>query len=135
MHADLYKKIIRAKNFIEHCYSEQINISSIAREACVSDYHFIRTFKKIYKKTPHRYLTEKRIDKARELLGVTDRSVTDICFDVGFQSNGSFSSLFTRYVGYPPAVYRMQRQKKSHLSEKFPEKVIPNCFLIMNKAL
>ncbi|MEO8514562.1 MAG: AraC family transcriptional regulator [Ignavibacteria bacterium] len=135
MHTELYKNIIRAKNFIEKRYRDEIDISSIAREACVSDYHFIRTFKKIYKKTPHRYLTEKRIEKARELLGVSEQTVTDICFEVGFSSPGSFSTLFTRYVGYPPAVYRMQRQKKTLLSEKFPKKVIPNCFLIMNKTL
>ena len=122
MHSDLYKKIIRAKKFIEQKCCEEIDIRSIAHEACVSDYHFIRTFKKIYKKTPHKYLTEKRLEKARELLGVTDQTVTDICFEVGFSSPGSFSSLFTRYVGYPPAVYRMQRQKRPCFPKNFQKK-------------
>ncbi len=134
MHTDLYKNIIRAKHFIENNCCSQIDISAIAQKACVSDYHFIRTFKKIYKKTPHKYLTEKRLEKARELLSASEQTVTDICYEVGFSSPGSFSTLFTKYVGYPPAVYRTKRLKKTLLSEKFPKKVIPNCYLIMNKV-
>jgi len=133
MHTDLYKNIIRAKHFIEKNCCSQIDISAIAQEACVSDYHFIRTFKKIYKKTPHKYLIEKRLEKARELLSGSEQTVTDICFEVGFSSPGSFSTLFTKFSGCPPLVYRTKRQKKALLSEKFPKKVIPNCFLKMNR--
>src|SRR4030095_601649 len=128
---DLYKRIIRAKEFIDDCYSDSINIERIAREAYISPYHFIRVFRKIYNKTPHQYLTRRRIDKAKELLS-KDSSVTNVCFDVGFESLGSFSTLFSKHVGYPPAVYRMERRRKLMLSVCFPEQRIPYCFLLQN---
>ncbi len=131
MHTDLYKRIIKAKEFIDDCYNEPIDVDRIAKEAYFSPFHFIRIFRKIYNKTPHRYLTERRIHKAKELLSKPDTSVTEVCFDVGFQSPGSFSSLFKGYVGYPPAVYRLNMQKKLHLSANFPEKLVPSCFLFM----
>lgn len=133
MHPDLYKRIIRAKEFIDDCYGDSINIKRIAKEAYISPYHFIRVFRKIYNKTPHQYLTRRRIDKAKELLA-KDTSVTDVCFDVGFESLSSFSTLFSRHVGYPPAVYRMEQQRKIMLSVSFPQRLIPYCFWFMNNA-
>src|SRR4030095_16141859 len=104
---DLYKRIIRAKEFIDDSYSDSINIERIAKEAYISPYHFIRVFRKIYNKTPHQYLTRRRIDKAKEVLSKY-QSLTAVTFDVGFESLGSFSTLFSKHVGYPPAVYRME---------------------------
>jgi AraC-like DNA-binding protein len=132
IHPDLYKRIIRAKDFIDDCYSDSINIERIAKEAHISPYHFIRVFHKIYNKTPHQYLTRRRIDKAKELLS-RDSSITNVCFDVGFESPGSFSTLFSKHVGYPPAVYRKEHRRKMMLSVCFPEKLIPYCFLLQNR--
>lgn len=126
---DLYKRIIRAKELIDDCCTEQLDIERIAKEAYFSPYHFLRTFKNIYNKTPHRYLTERRIDKAKELLSVPDLTVTEVCFEIGFESIGSFSTLFNRYVGQSPARYRLEKARKIYLSVNFPERLIPSCFL------
>lgn len=126
---EFYKRIIRAKEFINDCYTEQLNIERIAREAYFSPYHFIRMFKRTYDKTPHQYLTLRRIERAKELLKDENFSVTDICFELGFESPGSFSTLFNRYVGVSPVKYRQQNIRKIYLAVNFPEKLIPACFL------
>lgn len=126
---EIYKRIIKAKELIDECCTEHLDIERLAREAYFSPYHFLRTFKKIYNKTPHKYLTERRIDKAKELLRSENLSVTDVCYDVGFESIGSFSTLFNKYVGSSPAKYRMEQSRRIYLAVNFPEKLIPFCFI------
>src|SRR5919112_983376 len=84
----LYKRIVQAKLFIDGHYSDRIDLSNIADEAYFSKFHFIRLFKTIYGSTPHQYLIKVRIENAKELLQ-KDMSVTDTCFDVGFDSVSS----------------------------------------------
>jgi AraC-like DNA-binding protein len=74
--------------------------------AHVSEAHFIRTFRAVFGETPHRYLQRRRVERSMFLLRETDRSVTDICLDVGFTSLGTFSRTFRDIVGEPPSVYR-----------------------------
>jgi AraC-like DNA-binding protein len=124
----LHRRLYLSKEFIDDCYSEPIDLDIIARKAYFSPYHFLRQFKKVYNVTPHRYLTEKRIDKAKELLKKTGSTVTEVCFEVGFQSLGSFSSLFNKYVGLSPTEFQKQHSRKIMFSLRFPEKLIPVCF-------
>ena len=131
----LYQRLYRSKEFIDDCYNEPIDLNAIAREAFFSPYHFLRLFKKVYNKTPHQYLTERRIDKAKELLKKSDSSVTEVCFDVGFQSLGSFSSLFSKHAGISPAEFKRQYERKIFLWVRFPEKVIPGCWLTFSKQM
>lgn len=106
MDDDLYRRLCRARELMDDCYSAALDIKQISQTACVSPYHFIRLFKRAFKTTPHQYLKRRRIDKAKELLTRSSMSVTDVCFEVGFQSLGSFSSLFHRTVGHSPLDYR-----------------------------
>jgi AraC-type DNA-binding domain-containing proteins len=85
--ADLYRRIVQAKLFIDNNYAGRIDAGEIADEACYSKFHFIRTFKSIYGKTPHQYLTAVRVEKAKAMLE-DDASVTEACFAVGFDSVG-----------------------------------------------
>src|SRR4051812_16543227 len=89
----LYKRIVQAKLFIDNHYAEKIDLNNIADEAHFSKFHFIRLFKSIYGKTPHHYLTQVRIDKARQLL-TKNISIAEVCCAVGFDSMTSFTGLF-----------------------------------------
>ena len=106
----LYRRIVRAKLFIDNNYSENIDLDNIADEAFFSKFHFIRQFKKFYGKTPHQYLIVVRIEKAMELLR-TDIPVSEVCYAVGFESLGSFSGLFKRIVGLTPSAYLLHQQQ------------------------
>jgi AraC-like DNA-binding protein len=81
-------------------------VRAVAAVAHVSEAHFIRTFRGVFGETPHRYLQRRRVERSMFLLRETDRSVTDVCLDVGFTSLGTFSRTFREIVGEAPSVYR-----------------------------
>jgi transcriptional regulator GlxA family with amidase domain len=91
---------------MDRTYAEPLDVPTLARIARVSAAHFIRTFRATFGETPHRYLQRRRVERAMWLLRETDRSVTDICLDVGFGSLGTFSRTFRDIVGVPPITYR-----------------------------
>jgi len=123
----LYRRIVQAKLFIDAHYAETIDVGDIADEACYSKFHFIRTFKSIYGKTPHQYLTDVRVEKAQLLLeqGI---SVTAACFAVGFDSLGSFTGLFKRRAGLTPSEYQRRKLARKEQIKKDPLRFIPGCF-------
>ena len=127
----LYRRLVQAKLFIDAHYAEKIDLSNIADEAYFSKFHFIRTFKNIYRKTPHQYLIFVRIEKATELLkrGVP---VSEVCYAIGFESLSSFSGLFKRTIGISPSEYLMQHQKIKMQMGSAPLTFIPGCFAEKN---
>lgn len=102
------ERIVRAKRFIDRHYSEGINLDSVCKEAHVSKYYFIRLFKSCYGRTPHQYLMEVRIAKAKELIG-RGMTVRGACFAVGYDSMTSFSTLFKKVTGQAPLRFRQNR--------------------------
>lgn len=100
--------LVRAKHFADRRLGGPVPIDAMAAEACVSKYHFIRAFRRIFRETPGRYVSLRRISRARELLERSDLPVTAICFEVGFESLGSFISRFKQVVGEPPGSYRQR---------------------------
>src|SRR5216117_328826 len=112
------RRMLRARDAMDRDYAKPLDIPALARIAYVSEAHFIRTFRATFGETPHRYLQRRRVERAMFLLRQTDRSVTDVCFDVGFTSPGTFSRTFRAIVGQSPSEYR----KRSH-----PE-AVPGCF-------
>ncbi len=108
---ELYKRICRAKEYIDSSFTDNLTLQKISKEACLSQFHFLRLFKTIYKQTPHQYLTKKRIEKAKDLLFFTDMNITEICFEIGFQSVSSFSWLFRRRFGLSPETCRESYKK------------------------
>ena len=96
----------RAHDLIDRDFAEALDLDAMAREAGYSKYHFARTFAIAYGETPRAYLTRRRVERAKNLLRTANLSVTEVCFLVGFESLGSFSSLFRRLVGQSPSAYR-----------------------------
>jgi AraC-like DNA-binding protein len=123
----LYRRIVQAKLFIDNHFADSIDLENIADEAYFSKFHFIRLFKKIYGKTPHQYLIQVRIEKAMHLLQ-TGKSVTDVCYRVGFESVSSFSGLFRRLAGSSPSAFLKHQQLLKKEISATPLKFIPGCF-------
>jgi AraC-like DNA-binding protein len=125
---DLYPRIISAKIFMDENFHEPIELDQIAGQAFLSKFHFHRLFTRIYRRTPHQYLTQKRIDKAKLLLA-ENKSVTDVCNEVGFESIGSFSILFKKEIGFAPQYYRNMAWLKKQKTKEQPKTAIPHCFI------
>lgn len=114
---ELNRRMLRARDAMDRAYSQPLDIPALAAVACVSQAHFIRTFRAVFGETPHRYLQRRRVERSMFLLRETDRSITDVCFDVGFTSLGTFSRTFRDIVGDSPSDYR----------EGHEPMVAPNC--------
>ncbi len=96
----------RARDLMDREYSSPLDVATLARAACMSTAHFARQFRAAYGETPYSYLMTRRIERAKALLRRGDRSVTDVCMEVGCTSLGSFSARFTQLVGETPTAYR-----------------------------
>src|SRR5215207_5202870 len=100
------RRLLRARDAMDRTYAQPLDVPALARIAYVSEAHFIRTFRATFGETPHRYLQRRRVERSMYLLRETDRSVTDICLDVGFNSLGTFTRTFRDIVGETPTGYR-----------------------------
>jgi AraC family transcriptional regulator len=105
---ELYRRLYRTRDYIHANLGQPLSLDELARVAYQSPYHFLRTFKQVFGQTPHEYLTQKRMERAQFLLLNTQQPITDICLEVGFESLGSFSSLFQRRAGVSPRRYRQE---------------------------
>jgi AraC family transcriptional regulator len=103
---ELYRRVGRARDFANAMFAERLTLRDLAEAAALSPNHLLRTFAQVYRQTPHQFLTARRLDEAARLLVRTELPVTEVCLAVGFESLGSFSSLFKRHFGSSPAQYR-----------------------------
>jgi AraC-like DNA-binding protein len=101
------RHLLRAKDLADARYFEPLAVADLARAAGLSRAHFSRQFRSAFGDSPHAYLLTRRLERAAALLRSTDRSVAEICFSVGLQSVGSFTTSFTRTYGVPPTAYRV----------------------------
>lgn len=116
---DQNRRLLRARDAMDAAYAEPLDVPALARIAHVSPAHFSRTFRATFGETPHRYLQRRRVERAMFLLRSTDRSVTDISFEVGFSSLGTFSRTFRSIVGESPSAHRLRG----------PVAAVPTCFV------
>lgn len=123
------QRIVRAKRYMDRAYEQPLNLHRLSQEAYLSKYHFLRVFKQTYRITPHQYLLRRRIDQARQFLRENELSVSEICYLTGFESPGSFSSLFKREVGMSPSQYRKFYLQQQQLAREKPRQFIPHCFI------
>jgi len=125
---DIYQRIATAKVYIDDNYHEAIDLEGISQQAFLSRFHFHRLFTKIYRRTPHQYLTRKRLDRAKDLLA-ENKPVTQVCNEVGFESIGSFSVLFKKEIGFAPQYYRNMAWLRKQKTKENPKAFIPHCFI------
>jgi AraC-like DNA-binding protein len=109
--AELYRRLHQARDYMESCFAQPLSVAAIARVACLSPYHFQRMFRQAFGSTPMQFLQARRLRAACRLLATTERPITSVCFDVGFESPGSFSWLFRREFGLSPRDFRRQQSR------------------------
>ena len=114
-------------NFIDEHLDQPLSVDELAQRAYLSRYHFIRRFQRAVQQTPHQYVMNRRLAKAKELLATSELPITEICLAVGFESLGSFSTLFRQVVGWSPSIYRARVLAQRHNPYKF----IPGCMCTM----
>ena len=117
------RHLLRAKDLADSRYFEPLGVDDMARAAGLSRAHFSRAFRRAFGEPPHAYLLTRRLERAAALLRSTDQSVAEICFSVGLQSVGSFTTSFTRTFGLSPTAYRARFPPAADLAR------VPSCIL------
>jgi AraC family transcriptional regulator len=116
--AEILGRLLRARDFLEASIDEAVTLRAVAREACLSPFHFHRLFRAAFGETPRDYLARRRLERARDLLARTDLPVTEVCLATGHESLGSFTASFRRRYGLPPARFRRALPENSKLGEE-----------------
>src|SRR6201990_1650300 len=117
------RHLLRARDLADARYAEPLEVADLAAAAGLSRAHFSREFRRAFGVSPHAYLLTRRLERAAALLRATDRSVADVCFSVGLQSLGSFTTSFTRTYGVSPTASRARFPPASDLAR------VPACIV------
>lgn len=121
-----HEQIRLVRDLLDAHYDTELSIEDLSQAVALSPYYLIRTFKSIYRQTPHQYLMCLRIARAKDLLRNSDLSITEICIAVGYESLGSFSALFRKVVGLSPSSYRENSLPRQ------PSNYIPLCVCVQH---
>ncbi|HEY8944807.1 MAG TPA: AraC family transcriptional regulator [Polyangiaceae bacterium] len=124
---DVFVRLLRARDYLHAAYDGPLSVPALAAEADFGTHHFLRVFRQAFGATPGRYLTQLRVERAKELLR-HGQSVTEACFAVGFSSLGSFSTLFAREVGCTPSEYRRRARILAQIPDGLVRPFVPFCF-------
>jgi len=103
---EIFKRISAARDWMEASYKENITLEDIACIASMNSQHFLRMFKQVYNITPHQYIIDLKLKKAKQLLENNNMTINDVCQTIGFESGFSFSVLFKKRFGMPPSQFR-----------------------------
>ncbi|MGA2588598.1 MAG: AraC family transcriptional regulator [Bryobacteraceae bacterium] len=122
-------RLCRARDYLAAHYDRPILLAEAAQQACLSPFYFNRLFTQAFQETPHEFVTRQRIAQAKKLLLAGNHSVTEICFEVGYESLGSFSTRFHSLTGLSPAAFRSEaRRTFGGFGVRWPLYYIPACF-------
>jgi AraC-like DNA-binding protein len=126
---ELFRRLCRSRDYLAAGLDQPLRLADAAREACLSPYHYHRLFLQSFGETPHEFLTRLRIERAKYLLVRDHLPVTEVCFAVGYESPGSFSTRFRKLVGYSPSEF--QRLVRSSFAVPWiaPCRFVPGCFV------
>ncbi|MGA2039898.1 MAG: AraC family transcriptional regulator [Bryobacteraceae bacterium] len=127
---DTFARLYRSREFLANSLDQRLRLSEAARQACLSPFHYHRMFVRAFGETPHDFLTRRRIDRAKHLLARDQCPVTEVCLAVGYESLGSFSSLFRSVVGRSPLEFRQSLRRVFPVPDLTPYRFVPACFLL-----
>jgi len=125
---DTFRRLCRARDLLANEYQSRVLLTQAAREACLSEFHFHRLFRAHFGETPHDFLTRRRMDRARQMLA-SERTVTEVCFEVGYASLGSFSSKFRSQFGRSPAAFQRDVRRVFGYNAPWRVLMVPGCIL------
>jgi AraC-like DNA-binding protein len=125
---ETFRRLCRARDLLAAEFQSQVLLDAAAREACLSPFHFHRLFRSTFGETPHNFLTRRRMDRARHLLASGEMTVTEVCFDIGYSSLGSFSTKFQSLVGVPPTQYQREVRRVFGFQRPWNIILVPVCY-------
>ena len=131
---ELFRRLCRSRDWLAARIDEPVHLADAAREACLAPFHYHRLFAHTFGETPHEFITKLRIDQAKRLLAHDRLDVTEVCFAVGYESLGSFSTLFRTMVGYSPSAYRRAIRRIFPVPKLAVYRFVPNCYLMNHGA-
>lgn len=129
IHHDVFRRLCRARDYIHASFAEPLSLPHIAKRAGLSPCHFLRMFTRAFGETPKECVTRARLARAKRLLMAEHLPVTEVCLEIGFQSLGSFSALFSREFGVSPSAYRREMGRIYRIPGGYPRVVVPHCFV------
>jgi len=129
LHDETFRRLCRARDRLATEYRDKLSLEQAAREACLSPFHFHRLFRSAFGETPHEFVTNRRMDRAKRLLAAGEMSVTDVCFEVGYGSLGSFSYKFSALTGRSPIQYQREIRRIFGFSAPWHAVFFPVCYL------
>lgn len=129
----LFRRMCEGRDRLGMLGEEAASVTAVARAVGVSPFHFIRVFEGLFGVTPHQFRTSARLEQARRLLARGEHSVTEVCFEVGFSSLGSFSDLFARRVGETPSAYARRVRRLAVVPEQLSSELWPGCLSLMTR--
>ena len=128
LHDDTFRRLCRGRDLLASEYDSRVLLTHAACEACLSEFHFHRLFRATFGETPHDFLTRLRLDRARQMLA-SERSVTDVCFEIGYESLGSFSTKFRAQFGHSPVEFQREVRRIFGYSAPWRVLMVPGCFV------
>jgi AraC-like DNA-binding protein len=123
-----YHRLVIARELLRERYTESLLLRELATTAGLSEFHFLRAYRDAFGETPHQHFTRLRLEHAKRALA-RGAAVTEVCFDVGYSSLGSFSSLFARATGQSPRAWQREVRSLVPVLGDLPRLYIPGCFL------
>jgi AraC-like DNA-binding protein len=125
---DVFRRLVRARDYLTESYDTPVLLGDAARQAGMSPFHFLRSFSRTFGETPRAYVQRLRLERAIDRLA-RGASVTDVCFEVGYASLGSFSTLFAKRHGLPPSAWQRTVRRQVAVPEAIARLFIPCCYL------
>lgn len=126
-----FSQLCQARQVLGEFQEYPPSIEEVARQARLSSFQFIRKFDALFGVTPHQFRIQSRLDRAKVLLAKGEMNVTEVCFEVGMSSLGSFSDLFTRRIGSSPSEYQRRARTLVQIPGVLPHALFPGCFSLM----